>query len=247
MSVSLLVYTNLQNPILGLMMGVVATAIIQSSSATTSLVVALVASGSITLAEGIPVVMGTNVGTSLTSTMVALSSIKKVEEYELGFSVAVVHDIFNWLTIFFMLPLEIGTGFLETVSGKIATWTESRQNISLTSDFSVEVLFKPVISSVIVLRDESVFNSLRLKNTDTSEEVECIYPDSSEELESEGSEEDLVSALSILEDDCEGTCTYLFAGSSLSDETIGTILLVASFIILMLCYLPRLGTSWDYY
>ena len=77
-----------------------------SSSATTSLVVAMAASGVITLREGILVIMGTNVGTSLTSTMVSLSNIKKADEYERGFSVAVVHDIFNWLTILFMLPLE---------------------------------------------------------------------------------------------------------------------------------------------
>ena len=51
--------------------------------------------------------------------MVSLSNIKKADEYELGFSVAVVHDIFNWLTILFMLPLEIGTGLLEKISGQI--------------------------------------------------------------------------------------------------------------------------------
>ena len=107
---SILTNANLQNPILGLMMGVVATVIIHSSSATTSLVVALVASGVISLRQGIPVIMGTNVGTSFTSTMVSLSNIKKVDQYELGFSVAVIHDIFNWLTIMFVLPLEIGIG-----------------------------------------------------------------------------------------------------------------------------------------
>ena len=47
----------------------------QSSSATTSIVVAMAASGAITLREGIPVIMGSNVGTSVTSTMVGTMSI----------------------------------------------------------------------------------------------------------------------------------------------------------------------------
>ena len=47
----------------------------QSSSATTSIVVAMAASGAITLREGIPVIMGSNVGTSVTSTMVGIIAI----------------------------------------------------------------------------------------------------------------------------------------------------------------------------
>ena len=150
------------------MMGVFATAIIQSSSATTSLVVAMAASGVITLKEGIPVIMGTNVGTSLTSTMVSLSNIKKADEYELGFSVAVVHDIFNWLTILFMLPLEIGTGLLEKISGQIVKSANVHQNGSLSgSKFSFRFLFDPIISRIVVLKDESLVSSMRVNKTFT--------------------------------------------------------------------------------
>ena len=80
LTTSFLAYGNLENPILGLMLGIITTAIIQSSSATTSVVVAMAASGIITLKEGIPVIMGSNVGTSITSTMVSLTTLKNLGE-----------------------------------------------------------------------------------------------------------------------------------------------------------------------
>ena len=58
--------------------------------------------------------METNVGTTLTFTLVSLANIKKVDKNELGFTVTVIHHIFNWLAIMVMLPLG-----LEHVSYKL--------------------------------------------------------------------------------------------------------------------------------
>jgi len=60
----------------GLLMGVAVTAIIQSSSATTVMVVGFVNSGIMTLKQAIHVIMGANVGTTITAWILSLSGIK---------------------------------------------------------------------------------------------------------------------------------------------------------------------------
>ena len=58
----------------------------------------------------IPMVMGANVGTSLTSTLVSLTSVTERVQFERAFSGATVHDCFNWLTVITMLIIELPTG-----------------------------------------------------------------------------------------------------------------------------------------
>ena len=65
------------NPIAGLMVGILATVLLQSSSTTTSIIVSLVGNG-ITIDQGIYMVMGANIGTSVTNTIVAMVSSKSV-------------------------------------------------------------------------------------------------------------------------------------------------------------------------
>ena len=60
--------------------------------------------------------MGTNIGTSLTSTVIALYHIKQNNEYRLGFTAAIMTDLFNWMTVLVLLPLEMVTGFLAHLS-----------------------------------------------------------------------------------------------------------------------------------
>ena len=58
----------------------------------------------------IPMVMGANVGTSLTSTLVSLTQVTDTEQFERAFAGATVHDCFNWLTVITVLIVEIPTG-----------------------------------------------------------------------------------------------------------------------------------------
>ena len=58
-------------------------------------------------------VMGANIGTSLTSTLVSLTQISDRRQFELAFAGATVHDCFNWLTVTVLLTLEITTGVLK--------------------------------------------------------------------------------------------------------------------------------------
>ncbi|TVQ19307.1 MAG: Na/Pi cotransporter family protein [Bacteroidetes bacterium] len=109
------------NPVVALIIGIVATASIQSSSTVTSIIVGLVAGG-MPLSIAIPMIMGANVGTSLTSTIVSLGHIRNGDEFKRAFSAATVHDSFNLLAVAILLPVELLFSPLERVSGFFATF-----------------------------------------------------------------------------------------------------------------------------
>ncbi|GAA1824946.1 Na/Pi cotransporter family protein [Nesterenkonia flava] len=103
------------NPFIALMIGIVATALTQSSSTTTSVTVGLVAGG-LPLEIAIPVLMGANMGTTMTNTLVSLGMIRDKEQFRRGFSVATVQDFYNLMAVALILPVELLTGFLERSS-----------------------------------------------------------------------------------------------------------------------------------
>ncbi len=100
------------NPIIALFIGLFATALMQSRSTTTSIIVTLVASGALSFQNAIPMIMGANIGTSVTSTIVALGHFHNKNEYSHAISAATVHDFFNMLVVLFLLPFELLTGYL---------------------------------------------------------------------------------------------------------------------------------------
>ncbi len=106
------------NPFVGLLIGILVTSIIQSSSGTTATVVILVGSNVITVANAIPIIMGANIGTTVTNTLVSLAHVRRQGEFRRAMSAAIVHDIFNVLCVVVFLSLELATGFLEYS----ATW-----------------------------------------------------------------------------------------------------------------------------
>lgn len=108
------------NPLVGLFVGVLATAIIQSSSTTTALVVTAVGAGIMPVSVAIPMVMGANIGTSVTSTLASLGFVGRKDEFQRGFAAANVHDFFNLMAVLILLPLEILFHPLEKASGAIA-------------------------------------------------------------------------------------------------------------------------------
>jgi len=104
------------HPIVGLFLGILATSIVQSSSMTTSLVVALVAGGMITVENAIPMVLGANIGTTITNLLVSMAHINRSNEFRLAFAAATVHDIFNILSVIIIMPLQVATDFLGKAS-----------------------------------------------------------------------------------------------------------------------------------
>lgn len=100
------------NPFSGLLTGLLATSLVQSSSTVTSLIVGLVAGGTVTVEQAVPMVMGANIGTSITNTIVAMGHMARSNEFERAFAGATVHDFFNLMAVAVFLPLEIFTGVL---------------------------------------------------------------------------------------------------------------------------------------
>jgi sodium-dependent phosphate cotransporter len=100
------------NEFVGLFIGILATSIVQSSSTVTSITVGLVAGGGLTIPSAIPIVMGANIGTSVTNILVSLSHVTRRDEFRRAFSGAVVHDIFNLLAVLVLFPLELATHIL---------------------------------------------------------------------------------------------------------------------------------------
>lgn len=108
---------SVSNPISGLCAGLLATVLVQSSSVSTSTIVGMVGAGTLPLVMAVPMVMGANIGTTVTSTLAALGSIRRAEEFRRAFAAATVHDFFNLLAVLVLLPLELATGFLSRMAG----------------------------------------------------------------------------------------------------------------------------------
>ncbi len=104
------------DPFVSLFIGLLLTAVIQSSSTSTAMIVAVVASGSMDFKDAVPMVMGANIGTTLTSTIVSLGYITKSKEFRKAISAGTIHDIFNILVVILLFPLELYYGFLSNLA-----------------------------------------------------------------------------------------------------------------------------------
>jgi solute carrier family 34 (sodium-dependent phosphate cotransporter) len=135
------------NPFVGLMVGVIATALIQSSSTVTSIIVAFVAGG-LPVAIAIPMIMGSNIGTTLTNTLVSLGHVRDKDEFLRAFSAATVHDFFNLLAVVIFLPLELMFGILERISLATAGLVYGDANLSMSGINFVKTATAPVVNGV---------------------------------------------------------------------------------------------------
>ncbi|BAU58896.2 sodium-dependent phosphate transporter [Halorhodospira halochloris] len=95
-----------KNPFIAFLGAVLVTAIVQSSSFTSALIVTLVATGEMTLGTAVFAIMGANIGTSVTALIVALANIRIRRNFRRSFTAALLHDFFNILTVLVIFPLE---------------------------------------------------------------------------------------------------------------------------------------------
>jgi sodium-dependent phosphate cotransporter len=124
-----------ENPFIGLVIGLLATTVMQSSSVTTSMVVALVAApeNPLPLANAIPMIMGANIGTTVTSTIVSLGHMGRVDEFRRAFPVAICHDVFNYMAVLVLLPLELMTGYLQSAAVAIGSLVQGAGGVTYQS------------------------------------------------------------------------------------------------------------------
>ena len=132
----------------GLMIGVLVTFLVQSSSTSTSIIVGLVSAGA-PEQTAIPMIMGANIGTSVTNIIVALTQAGDREQFRKAFSCANVHDMINWLTAFTLLIVECLTGYLYTVTSRLVENigdTRASENVKY-QDF-LKALTRPVTDNL---------------------------------------------------------------------------------------------------
>ncbi len=140
------------NPFMGLILGIFATALVQSSSTVTSVIVGLVAGG-LPVHAAVPMIMGANIGTTVTNTFVSLGHITKPAEFQRAFAAATVHDLFNFLAVAIFLSIEIivsvfspsGQGLLEMFTEPIAATFAGSADVGIKDYNFIKPLTKPII------------------------------------------------------------------------------------------------------
>lgn len=138
------IFTTTSDPIIALFIGVFATVLFQSSSTTTSLIVGMVSSGALSLAGAVPMIMGANIGTTVTNTIVSMGHLNRNNEFKRAFAASTVHDFFNILSVMILFPLEMAFHGIQ----RSAEWISSLmfgkiQNVEiLTAKSPIKVAIK---------------------------------------------------------------------------------------------------------
>nr|XP_025148719.1 sodium-dependent phosphate transport protein 2A isoform X2 [Bubalus bubalis] len=147
----------LSNPVAGLVVGILVTVLVQSSSTSTSIVVSMVSSGLLEVSSAIPIIMGSNIGTSVTNTIVALMQAGDRTDFRRAFAGATVHDCFNWLSVLVLLPLEAATGYLHRITRLVVASFNIRGGRDAPD--LLKIITEPFTKLIIQL-DKSVITSL---------------------------------------------------------------------------------------
>ncbi|XP_060044616.1 sodium-dependent phosphate transport protein 2B-like [Erinaceus europaeus] len=235
------------NPVAGMMIGVLVTVLIQSSSTTTSIVVSMVASSLLTVRTAIPIIMGANIGTSITNTIVALMHSGDRKEFRRAFAGATVHDFFNWLSVLVLLPLEAATHYLEILTDLVVNSFNFQNGEDapallkvITDPFTklIVQLDKKVVKQVI-MNDESAKNKSLVKiwcktltkvipmNVTVPTPENCTSPSL---CWTDGLKTWTINNVTHKEN--LEKCQHIFVNSNLPDLAVGCILLALSLLIL---------------
>lgn len=141
------------NPFIGLFIGILATSLVQSSSTVSSMVVLTVAGGGLTVAGAIPIIMGANIGTSVTNTIVSLGHITRKDEFRRAMAGATVHDFFNLMAVAILFPLELTTQWLSKLAYEFEEVVLGLGGVDFLSP--VKVITDPIANFMIRLAGEN--------------------------------------------------------------------------------------------
>ncbi|CAN8014829.1 unnamed protein product [Ixodes persulcatus] len=167
----------------------------------------------LTVRHAVPIIMGANVGTSVTNTMVSLMHIKRREEFRRGFAAATIHDVFNWLNVILLLPCEVAFHLLESISGEFVVIVDKGQKMKKAEYLSA--VTKPIVKLIVQL-DKDVLRDIVLGHpTNSSLLKECC--------KKEG-------------DECIEKCVALFNWLNMGDTVTGALLFVLAVACILLCF-----------
>lgn len=126
------------------MIGVLATVFVQSSSTSTSVVVAMVSSGILSVKVAIPIIMGANIGTTVTNTIVSMGFIGNRMDLHRAFAAATVHDMFNFLAVLAFLPVEVIIREIQGTGGPLYWMTDAIAEAALGGEGAGELFTSPI-------------------------------------------------------------------------------------------------------
>ena len=229
------------NPVAALVIGELATALVQSSSTTTSIVVTLVGAEAVGVKTGIYLIMGANIGTSVTNTIVAMGQMGSGDQLERAFAGATVHDLFNLLSVAVLFPLELITGYLFRLTSAILPDSVSEDD---KWNGPIKKIVSPLVSRVLkpnknVIKEVAVG---KVESCDAYYPVNCV--DGIEDYEhcvtlakdEDGKGIDGMGVGLITCDKKVGCPAFFQHGASKSDDsTSGGICLFLSLVLLLLC------------
>lgn len=222
------------NPIGGLMIGILATVLLQSSSTTTSIIVGLVGGDALNVELAIYMVMGANIGTSVTNTIVAMGQMGDGDQLERAFAGATVHDMFNFLTVAILLPVEWATGYLYRFSSAILPETVAKGD-------KWEGPLKKIVSPLtkkIIIANKDIIKALAIGEDKSGREVDScddFYP---VQCDGEVNHANCKAHFGLIScDKTTGNCPLFFQDGSLQkdDEVSGGVCLFLSLVILVAC------------
>ena len=229
----------LSNPVVGVMIGILVTVLVQSSATSTSIIVSLVSAG-VQPRHAIPMIFGSNIGTSVTNTIVSMTQASDREVFRRAFAAATVHDMFNWLSVVSLLIFEVTTSGLErltklivdsiygddeTILGSEFLTTQDTKNHTSSSSFNSPDILKTItkpFTNTIVRLDKKILIGWSIHDPKYDNVTSIVKKCESEET---GEIE---------------TCNFLFSlmgedGLGLSDTWLGLILLGFSLSLLCFC------------
>ncbi|KAL4635408.1 sodium-dependent phosphate transport protein 2B-like [Arapaima gigas] len=240
----------LSNPVAGLVIGVMVTVLVQSSSTSSSIIVSMVSSGLLQVKSAVPIIMGANIGTSVTNTIVAMMQAGDRNEFRRAFGGATVHDFFNWLSVLILLPLEVASGFLYKLT-KLLIDSFQIQSGDNAPDL-LNVITDPLTNSIVQL-DKSVISDIATGNPAAKNKslikvwcktetvttlMNVTVPDPANctgncwiDGNLTWTEKNVTEKINL--ERCG--CHHLFANTTLPDLAVGLILLALSLLVLCTC------------
>ncbi|PIO62552.1 Na+/Pi-cotransporter, partial [Teladorsagia circumcincta] len=212
----------INDPISAVIVGMIATVVLQSATTTSSVLVGMIAANMITVHDAIPVMMGSELGCTLVNAIVSLAYAGKPEEFRRTFAAATLGDVFNVCCIFVILPLELATGFIEKLSWLIVDPLIAEQGISIKT---LDLLTDPVNRMILEYLAE------RKVSGNIGKLLENFLHAPTESEKKSGTtyckRDELARG--------PGPYAHLFSYSSLSDAAIGWIVLLSSIVALIFC------------
>lgn len=209
------------NPVAGLSLGILVTVLVQSSSTSTSIIITMTAADLLSLKNAIPMIMGANIGTAVTASIVSVASIGDKDQYRRAFSGAIVHYCFNILTVCVLMPVEVATSMLQHMSEGLvdAFGISDDQDKGSKTDF-LKKITKPVSSRILQV-DKKLVTAIAAE-TDPTELAKL--------------EEKSIIVQSQSKDN------HLFMDTPMTDGVAGAILIIVSLLFLSVCLMLLVKT-----